>query len=318
MDRRFFFVGAPKAATTSIYRCLDQHPEICTSRPKEPGFFGTGLYREDREHYERRYFGHRAGEPVAGEASTPSLYLPHVPARIRELYPEARILVSVREPVARAYSNWWMYYSRLESFETLSFEEAVADELGAIEEDGPRLEDEAYWKAIREVERGGDAAARSELDRTYLRRGYYARHLERYLSHFDADRVQVVFFERFVEDPVSVAREIYRFLGVDDDFVPRETSSRHRSFNSKLVRQMVDLAKRLRLPDLLPDRVDDLYGETLRPRLRTIGSKPGMDPELRRSLMDHFRDRNRALDDLLSTDLSALWPPEALEPAADR
>lgn len=105
----FFIIGAQRSGTTSLYHMLDAHPDVAMARPirPEPKFFldrgsdsGEALAR-----YEKTYFG-AADAHWYGEKSTTYIERPDAAARIATAYPDARIIVSLREPAARAMSNY--------------------------------------------------------------------------------------------------------------------------------------------------------------------------------------------------------------------
>lgn len=103
----FIIIGAMKCGTTTLYRYLALHPEIDMSRDKETDFFvaeknwgkGLGWYSNQFSHADR----------VRGEASpnyTKCRDFPGVAQRISETCPEVKLIYIVREPVARAESQF--------------------------------------------------------------------------------------------------------------------------------------------------------------------------------------------------------------------
>jgi hypothetical protein len=57
-------------------------------------------------------------------------------------------------------------------------------------------------------------------------RGFYHRALRHWADHMDRDRLLVLQYERCTEDPAGQLARSYRFLGLDDSFVPADL---HRS-----------------------------------------------------------------------------------------
>lgn len=110
----FLVIGAAKAGTSSLYTYLRAHPEIFMPEHKELNHFvysGTGgdhVYpAKTREAYEA-FFASAAGETAIGEAS-PRYFRSRLAAeRIRETLPEAKLILSLRNPVDRAYSSYQM------------------------------------------------------------------------------------------------------------------------------------------------------------------------------------------------------------------
>lgn len=197
---RLFVVGAQRCGTTWLYRVLDAHPAIEMARPlrPEPKFFlDDELFAQGLAHYDRAYFGARPGATVRGEKSTSYLESDKAAGRIAEAYPGARILVLVREPVARAVSHW--RFSMESGVETLPLEDALA----------------------REAERRDDfdRARFSVSPFAYLRRGRYVEDLERWARLFSEDHLKVLVSERFLGEEKAVG-DLYAWLGVAPDFRP--------------------------------------------------------------------------------------------------
>ncbi len=205
----FFVVGAPKAGTTALHAALAQHPQLYLSKVKEPKFFlcdggpppdhgGPGdahSYREwiwQREAYERLFDdappGTRRGE------CTP-FYLSDLDShrRIHEAVPDARLIVILRDPVDRAYSNWAHLWA--DGLETIDdFVEACAEE--------PRRT-EAGWAPIWR----------------YLETGLYGRQLLHLFTLFPRQQVHIIRYLSLVEQPQATLDAVSRFLGVDDGVV---------------------------------------------------------------------------------------------------
>jgi Sulfotransferase family len=104
-----FVVGAARSATTMLWRNLGAHPEIFMSPFKEPHHFADEArpepfpsFRDEAAYLE--LFAGAAGERYLGEASTNYLPSPAAPGRIRERSPDARIVISLRDPVTREHS----------------------------------------------------------------------------------------------------------------------------------------------------------------------------------------------------------------------
>lgn len=198
----FFIVGAQKSGTTSLASALAKHPEICMSQPKEPMFLSVDdpaihphffnelfdSWSELPHHYHpdevlpqylKRYFAHRKTESLLGEASTS--YLPSVKAahRIASLFDQPKVIVVLREPVARAYSAYWHYLHHGRSTE--SFERHLQYEQGLT-----------------------------------LEMGNYYKHLHNWLMFIPKKNVLVVDFEEIKKSGTSLSVNICRFLGISE------------------------------------------------------------------------------------------------------
>jgi hypothetical protein len=191
-------LGAQKSGTSSLHYYLVQHPGVVAPLRKEVHYFDLNLARG--ETWYRAHFG-LAGEPGLSVDSSPYyLFHPAVPARLRALLPEARLIVLLRDPVRRAYSHYW--HERDKGRETLGFEAAIDAEPARVDADHARL-------ARGEVEVSG-----AHQHFTYLARGRYAEQLERWFALFPRERLLVLRFEDLVRDPLAVLNQTLAFLGL--------------------------------------------------------------------------------------------------------
>src|SRR5436309_11753413 len=110
----FLIIGAAKAGTTSLYHYLRQHPDIYMSPVKEPAYYASasvaarsGRSRgiRTRAAYER-LFAAAGAERARGEASPQYLNDDAAPDRIAADLRDVRLIVSLRNPVDRAYSSY--------------------------------------------------------------------------------------------------------------------------------------------------------------------------------------------------------------------
>ena len=108
----FFIVGAPRCGTTSLWYYLSQSPEVFMSTKKEPKYFNSyesvRLYFDPPIRDKKKYlelFHEVRNERAIGEASTSYLADPSTPELIHKVLPESRIIISLRDPVERAFSH---------------------------------------------------------------------------------------------------------------------------------------------------------------------------------------------------------------------
>jgi hypothetical protein len=200
--RHLLVIGGQRCGTTYLHTLLEAHPGIAMARPARPEpkvFCSDALADRGREWYVATYFAHAGDAQVLGEKSTSYIEDPEAPARVRRTLGEASVLAVLRDPVARAVSNW--RFTSDHGLESRPLEQALAES----------LEEEADW----------DRSATSVSPFAYLSRGRYVEHLRPWLAAFP-DRVRVVFLPELLEEASSLA-DLYAWLGVDDGFRPAET-----------------------------------------------------------------------------------------------
>ena len=193
--QHFLVVGAQRCGTTYLHDLLEAHPRIAMARPArpEPKVF---LRDEpvDAAAYREEFFGHAGDADVLGEKSTSYLEVPGVPERVEESLGSPRIVAQLRDPIARAVSNW--SFSRDHGVEERPLAEALRADLT-----GPR-----EW----------DRTASSVSPYAYVSRGRYVDDLARWFDRFD---VHVQFLEELLDDPGTIG-DLYGWLGVDQAVRP--------------------------------------------------------------------------------------------------
>jgi hypothetical protein len=272
----FIGIGAQRSGTSWIYACLYEHPQICMPR-KEINFFSRERnWSRGFEWYEG-IFGECPPTKLSGEFSTSYLTDADTPARIRDRYPDVRLIVSLRHPVDRAYSSY------------------LNDIVG-----GGVATKEGFREAL-------------QSHPEYLETGRYAQHLRNFLDLFPRDRLLVSIFDDARRDPFAAIQSMYRFLEVDPTFRPsmldRRVNAGRIPRSQRLERWLRDIADAFRhRPALRP-----LWWQAKRlgigDRLRSMnttegGDRPdGLDPEERHSLSQQFEPEIRDLEELLQIDL---------------
>jgi hypothetical protein len=222
----FAIVGEAKCGTTSLYRYLLQSPAVLGADRKEPKNF---IDYPDSLFYCRSHYPTRAARRmrrmrlgrrvVAGEATAEYFSHPGMAERLLRLLPRIKIVVLLRNPVDRAYSDYQML-SRLGATD-LSFDEVVDRSLEWLET--PALSDLV------------DAALRNE--HFYLRfvaRGLYVRTLRQWFDVLPAYRILVLRSEDLFERPADVVADVCRFLEVEPFVVRDATPRRAGSYDSDM------------------------------------------------------------------------------------
>jgi hypothetical protein len=222
-------IGGQKCGTSSLYAYLEQHPQLAgvisyPSHPsgrwvkKEVHFFQQDERYERGERWYRAHF-HRPQPGVINFEATPD-YLTSVrsPSRVHALLPEVKMIVSLRDPVARAFSAY-QHMRRL------------------------KLSDESFRDALeREFRQEGDPSVpRQNWD--LLRKGRYAESLERWFALYPREQFHIINFRDLAESPGATVAGVVAFLGLPP--APLDTGHTHNSGRYS-ERMDADLETRLR------------------------------------------------------------------------
>jgi hypothetical protein len=288
----FLLVGAGKAASTRIFGWLDEHPQICMARPKEPQFFSC-YFGEGPEAFWPRFFQHFSGEPHVGEATPGYLHLPYVPGRIRATYPEAKILMCLPDPIDRAHTDWWMSHARGDDPE--DFERAMR--ICLDQSDRSSRDPEQSWIELRGTSGTGRIRARP-----YLEIGLYDEHLARYREYFDEVRIKVLLFDDLLRDPRAVYADICRFLGLREERAV-SMAARNPAMSRALARARHLRHSRLggAIAQWVPASVRTGTKDFL---LRRAAKRPPIPPKTKAWLREYYAPHNDRLARALDRDLS--------------
>ena len=207
----FLLVGAAKSATSSLYYYLNQHPQITMASVKESWFFS--FYEKPPQYtspgilsnviselgdYLKLYDGAESGQ-ILGDACPSYLYTYEDTIRnIRQLYSEKalanlKIIISLREPVSRAYSQYYTFKRLVH--EPLTFEQAIQEDTV-----NQRMLDN--WNIFYD----------------YTGFGMYSKQVEAFRRAFGKERVLVLLYDDIQADIDKVCRDIFLFLEVAPDF----------------------------------------------------------------------------------------------------
>jgi hypothetical protein len=295
----FLIIGAAKAGTTSLYCYLKQHPEIFMSHIKEPNFFcfegktlnfkAPGDRDEPINHTSvtnldsyKALFKDVVAEKAIGCASPIYLYHSKAPERIKFYIPDVKLIAILRHPVDRAHSAFTFQY------------------LGGVESGVKCLTDfaEAFYNEDIYIQENWMPLYHFKSS------GFYYAQLQRYYNLFNPNQIKVYLYEDLIVHPLAVVQDIFRFLEVDESFIPDMSGEANISGipkNEGLYKFYTLLSKqklvKLTLKSFLPKGVGQRFK-------KFILAKPQLSPKLRRELTEVYREDILKLQQLISRDLS--------------
>lgn len=273
-EPNFLYIGTSKAGSTWLYAVLSQHPEIYVA-PGKGLYFFSSHYGMGVEWY-RQHFHGASGKRAIGDISHNYLYSREAPERIAAMNPGMKLLVCLREPVDRAFSD---YLHRVKNGEIdVPFEEAM--------EQVPSL----------------------------VEHGRYHKYLRNYIEQCGRDNIHVGVFDELCSAPDVFANRIFDFLEIGSWTLPPHLRRKIMPAGEPRVyavaqtaRKVARFAKRIGLRNAV--------GRAKRsPGLRSIlyreyagDEKPTMLRETRQALRQTFTPDIQQLDQLLGTDFQRLW-----------
>lgn len=272
----FLGIGAQRSGTTWLYDKLRQHPEICFPKHRKEVHYFDRYYERGDEWYSSLF--EHCHKKCKGEITPKYIYDEECPRRIHELIPGAFLILILRNPIERAYSQFKL--------------------------------------TIRES--GYQGSFENFLDSTSdsRERGLYYKQLDRYLRYFSREQLLILFFSDLKEDPERVLREVCDFLGVSPSFEPAGLREKENPSQTPRFQQVYSQVKRLvsKLYDwdlVLPI---DLAKKLGLKKLFFSGQNekqfPPLTQEVEEALTDYYREDVRKLSKLLDKDLLSQWDME--------
>jgi len=221
MDRmtpNLFVLGASKCGSTSLHEILGQHPDIHACYSKEPTFFNWP-FQVTRNPIE--YF-HQFDSPKRYRLDSSTAYLinPMTPRVLYSLFPEARCIVSLRNPKARAHS----LYQNMRRYGW----EDIATFREALRAEESRYTSKEFWQTCKW----------DFWQFLYCRSTMYDEQLERYIKLFGRDQLFAITLAELSLDPLATTQRILRFLDLDPepardfDFSVRHRNSSYEKYDA--------------------------------------------------------------------------------------
>ena len=294
-DYRYLIVGGTtKAATTSLFTYLADHPSICAATYKETRFFlssGYPLpskyrYKGDIEEY-NLLFSNSDETQVRMESTPDYLYCEQARERIAASLPYAKLIFSLREPISRLIS-WYRFAKQIGKLpQTLSFDAYVTLLYGT---DSHKAVDEQHLQTLQQ--------------------GCYTIYLEHYFNRFGPDRIHTLFYEELAAQPAETLAKLCNFAGIDAGFYGnygfKVTNRTQQMRNSELHRKYRDFRFQLRQwthnkPVIhIPLRA---IRRTIEPIYLRLNAHPDektqMSEETRHRLIDYYKPDVESLGELI-------------------
>ncbi len=275
----FIIIGAVKGATTWSARALARHPSVFIPGP-EPHYFSSE-YAKGPDWY-LNFFAGAGPDAVIGEKSADYLAHPEAAARMAAFVPGARLIVQLRNPVERAYSDYCMLYRR-----------------GTVRE-----RPAAYFSSKHS---GGESER-------FLTGGLYADHLRRFYDRFPRDQILVLLVEEITASPTPVFNRILTHIGLPGDAADVSCERENDS-----AAPLLPLGLRSALKPL-KNAVKPLRGNPVFEAVRGVFARqvlyPALDLDTVAFLNDFYRRDIEALEKMIGRDLSQWRRPPVTENAA--
>lgn len=279
----FVGIGATKSATTWVAERLREHPDICVSSPKETSFFISDNFGRGSDWY-AKHFIHCENKQIKGEFSPQYLTRTEVPRNIQNFAPNTKLIVCLRNPVERFLSGYHFTKATGRHNIPLTTENIETQFKGELE------------------------------------RGLYYKYLKKYFDIFPRDQILVLFTENIRKNGLLEIQKTFRFLGVNDNFIPPNISKKENltseaqalfPFVNKTIfkwHKKITLGRLNIFVPLLKILNLHLLAQKIRSANIKLSNKPTqnipIDTSIKEKLLDYYEKDTENLEQLLGHNIS--------------
>jgi len=199
----FLIIGMQKSGSSALYDYIIRHPNIHPALRKETHFFELEMGRRSYRSYFPTIFKKFIVSKInkekflTGEATPNYTFFPYCAEKIYEKLPKSKLIIILRNPVDRAYSQYQMKVRRHQ--EDLSFEEGIEQEKERLYKD-ERTSDLEYYNS------------RNFNLYAYLSRGLYAQQLKIWFKLFPKEQFFILSTEELKNNESDMLNKIFEFL----------------------------------------------------------------------------------------------------------
>ncbi|NQZ13993.1 MAG: sulfotransferase domain-containing protein [Alphaproteobacteria bacterium] len=265
-----FHIGPQKSATTWLYHCFREHPDIVTARSDNVCFFDMFFSKGKKEGL-NNHFPDAQNEQLLIDMTQSYIRSPLAAKRIYDYNPSAKIILCLREPIARAFSHYW--HNKKKADFDVPFEQMFKN---------------------------------YDLYASWVETGFYARHIERFMEYFPKEKVYVQHFSELQDNPEDFLEKTLEFMGVDPHFKPSALDKKvnaAKARKSKAQQARYRLFQKFRLIGAYHAITKVLQNLRVIPQ-DYIETLDDVSPETKERLLEIFEPETQRLEKLLDIDLS--------------
>lgn len=294
-----FLIGIQKAGTTTLNDWLSQHPEIfCYNSLKDIPLFVK--FPQPQQLNKRLLLETPAYEqqPVVLHSAVNYIFYPSLLKQIKEKQPNAKLILIIRNPVARAVSSY--FYFRKMMRETHDIKTAL------------------IYQPKKDFE-----VTRDNNDFTYIEHGFYFEQIKKCLEYFSKEQLLVLDYDDLKNNPQQLLKNVFQFLNIDETFTPNLAAKNVTGeLKSKFLQQSI--VKKSGIRKWVVDHIIDPImpvnkRKMLKNRLFEMNTSKQKEPvaaieisedtlkEVRSKLKEYYLHDTTQLDELLGTNFYSKW-----------
>lgn len=243
----FIGIGSGQAGSTWMFKNFQAHPGIFVANKKETHYFSTAFDDWPFSYYCSLFAD--AGDKICGEMTPAYLLItPQRIAQVRKLVPDARLIMTIRNPIERGWSGARRTMSNL----------AKAD--GRRVEDVPDEEFYAYFE--KEWDYRPERNDPGEYTKGMLQ-GHYCQAMDQWLEHFPEEQLLITFFDHIKHQPKQLMQRVCQHIGASVDI----------DWEDMPLSKVVNKNPSMPMPDKYRAFLTDLYQPEIEELRRRFGTE---------------------------------------------
>ena len=260
----FAVIGAQKCATSWMYYCLADHPDVKMPPSKrEKVYLGGSMHEEKGDEWYFSSINVGGSTKIKGDVSVDYLFDPSSPSTLANVVPDVKLVALLRDPINRAVSSYF-WNLRRRNIGELDLNHGMRRVL----------------RKTREAE-NLTAYDPSATAINILARGLYDVQVERYLNYFEPTQILLLPYTAVKHRPTEVLKQVYQFIGADPTFYPSQLTQTRRPKRNTYLKSLLALERDLpdtaffkRVVDYIHQGISYLGVKRKRPRLsRSVWGK---------------------------------------------
>ena len=196
MQPTYLVIGVQKSGTTSMIDYFNQHPEIYM-HPEEIHFFNSTKFKKKKLSTYERYLNKKniKNKKIIGEKTPAYSFIPKTIKNIYNSYPNIKLVMILREPIKRAFSQYIMVCEKLKITPS----------------------NEHFYETIKSIEHIKLKNISSIKNYYYLQRGYYYLQIKNIYKYFSKENLYIGIFEKIVKNKEYEYNKIFNFIGAEEN-----------------------------------------------------------------------------------------------------
>ncbi len=234
-------IGAGRSGTTTLYKYLENHKDVCFSDIKEVHYFSVDdLYKRGEKYY-HSFWRHCKNEKLKVAADTYLLIDKKAPERIAAYNPDMKIIVILREPAERAWSSFQYAVNNGYIQKSMSFVKSAEEE-------------DFYIK-------NSDITILNNLCNVW--QSMYFEHISYWSEFFSRKNILILKTLDLKHNTMFLLKQLSDFLEIDDfnEHLPKITANKSAATKSKALQQFLlnrNNPVRIVLRKILPKNIKNI------------------------------------------------------------